>query len=102
MRETEDDTNKWRISIFIDWKNSCYLNAHITLSHLQIHCKLYQNSSDNFQKNGNDNSKVYRETITTPNCKGVWNKRNESGVITLTYIKLCNKQTEITARRCWL
>lgn len=37
--------------MFIDWKKSCYLNAHITLSHLQIQCKLYQNFSDNFQKN---------------------------------------------------
>lgn len=57
--------------MFIDWKYSCYLTVHITLSHLQIQCKLYQNSSDNFHKNRKNNSKVYKGTLTTPNYSAV-------------------------------
>ena len=51
MKETEDDTNKWRdYTMFLDWKNQYCQNDYITQDNLQIKCSLYQTVNGIFHR----------------------------------------------------
>ena len=42
MKEIKDDTNRWRDTMFLDWKNQYCENDYTTQSNLQIQCNQYQ------------------------------------------------------------
>ena len=48
MKETEDDTNKWRNIPCHGLKELILLSVHITSSNLWIECNTYQNSNSFF------------------------------------------------------
>ena len=41
MKEIKDDTNRWRYTMFLDWKNQHCENDYTTQSNLQIQCNPY-------------------------------------------------------------
>ena len=51
MKETEEDTNKWK-------DISCLWTGRITESNLQIQCNPYQNTNGIFHRTGTNNSKI--------------------------------------------
>ena len=42
MKEIKDYTNRWRYTMFMDWKNQYCENDYTTQSNLQIQCNPYQ------------------------------------------------------------
>ena len=42
MKESKDDTNRWRDTMCLDWKNQYCENDHTTQGNLQIQCNPYQ------------------------------------------------------------
>ena len=42
MKETEDDINKWKDTMILDWKNEYCQNDYTTHGNLQIQCNPYQ------------------------------------------------------------
>ena len=41
LKEIKDDTNRWRYTMFLDWKNQYCENDYTTQSNLQIQCYPY-------------------------------------------------------------
>ena len=42
MKEVKDDSNRWRDTMLLDWKNQCCQNNHTTQRHLQIQYNPYE------------------------------------------------------------
>ena len=50
MEEIEDDTNRWKHTIFLGWKNQYCQNDHTTGSNLQIQCNPYHITNGIFHR----------------------------------------------------
>ena len=42
MKEIENNKNRWRYTMFLDWKNEYCQNDYTTQGNLQIQCNPYQ------------------------------------------------------------
>ena len=83
MKETKDDTNRWRYTMFLDWKNQYCENDYTTQSNLQIQCKPYQITNSIFYRTRTKNLKICMVTQKTlnsqSNLKGKkWSWRNQT------------------------
>ena len=69
MKEIKDDTNRWRYTMFLDWKNQHCENDYTTQSNLQIQCNLYQTTTGIFHRTRTKNFTICMETQKTPNSQ---------------------------------
>ena len=65
MNEIKDDINRWRDTMFLDWKNQYCENDYTTQSNLQIQCNPYQIINGIFYKTRTKNLKICMETQKT-------------------------------------
>ena len=78
MKEIKEDTNRWKYTMFMDWKHQYSENEYTTQSNLQIQCNPYhifhRTRTNNFticmdiQKTSNSQSNLEKEE---------WNWRNQ-------------------------
>ena len=61
MKEIKNDTNRWRNSMFMDWKNQYSENEYTTQSNLQIQCIHYQATNGIFQRTRTNNFTICME-----------------------------------------
>ena len=65
----EKATNKCKNTLCSWAKELTLLKCPITQSHLQIQCKLYKNSNDDFHRNRKKNTKICMESQKTQNSQ---------------------------------
>ena len=57
MKETEDDTNREKNTMFLHWKNRHHYSDHTQVK-LHIHCNPYENTKGIFHRTRSNNSKI--------------------------------------------
>ena len=67
MKEIKDDTNTWKDTMFLDWKNQYCENDYTTQGNLQIQCNPYQDTNDIFHRTRTKIFLIYKETQKTLN-----------------------------------
>ena len=82
MKEIKD-TNRWKDTMFLDWKNQYEQNEHTTQGNLQIQCNPYQITKDNFHRTQTKHFKVCLGAQKTQNSqrypeKEKWSWRNQA------------------------
>ena len=55
MKEIEDDTNRWRNTMFMDWKSQYSVNEYTTQRNLQIQYNPYQATNGIFHRTRTNN-----------------------------------------------
>ena len=77
MKETEDDTNKWKD---LQWlcTEELILLKQTTQCSVQIQCKPYQNTNGIFHRTRTSNSKIFVETQKTLNSQSNLEKEEQS------------------------
>ena len=78
MKEIEDDTNRWRYTMFLDWKNQYCQNDYTTQGNLQIQCNSYQITNDIFYRSITKSLTICMETQNTPNSQSNLEKEKQS------------------------
>ena len=83
MNEIKDDINRWRDTMFLDWKNQYCENDYTTQSNLQIQCNPYQIINGIFHRTRTKNFTICMETQKTSNSKSnlekqKWSWRNQA------------------------
>lgn len=59
----KDDINRWKETVFLDWRNQYCQLAYTTQCNLHIQCNLYQISNDIFHRTTTKNSyNLYGDT----------------------------------------
>ena len=48
LTEIKEDTNKWKHTVFVDWKTWCCYYDNTNQSDLEIQCNHYQYSKDSY------------------------------------------------------
>ena len=79
MKETEDDTNKWKeiLSSWIRRTNVAKMSI-TTQSNLQIQCNPYQNTNSVFCRTGTKNPKIFMEPQKILNSQSNIKKEKQS------------------------
>ena len=77
MKETEDDTNKWK---HLQWLRTeeLILLKRTTQRSVQIQCEPYQNTNGIFHRTRKSNSKIFVETQKTLNSQSDLEKEEQS------------------------
>ena len=78
MKEIKDDTNRWRDTMFLDWKNQHCENDYTTQSNLQIQCNPCQTTNGIFHRARTKNFTICMETQKTPNSQSNLEKEKRS------------------------
>ena len=79
MKETEDNTNKWKdIPGSRTGRSNTVKIVHITKSNLQIQCNFYQSIKGTFHINRTKNPKICMEPQKTPNRQNNLEKKEQS------------------------
>ena len=78
MKEIKDDINRWRNTMFLDWKNRHCENDYTTQSNLQIQCNSYQITNGILHRIRTKNFTIHMETQKTPNCQSNLEKEKRS------------------------
>ena len=72
MKETKDNKELKKYTMFLDQKNQCCENDYTTQSNLQIQCNFYQTTNGICHRTINDRTKnftICMETQKTPNSQ---------------------------------
>ena len=62
VKEIKEDTNRWRNTMFMDWKTQNSENEYTLQSNLQIQCNPYQAANSVFQRTRTNNFTICMET----------------------------------------
>ena len=77
MKETKDDTNRWRNNtMFMDWKNQYSENEYTTQSNLQIQCNPCQATNGIFQRTRTKNFTIFYKYKMPRIAKAIFRKKN--------------------------
>ena len=78
MKEIKDDTNRWRDTMFLDWKNQHHENDYPTQSNLQIQCNPYQTTNGIFHRTRTKHFTICTETQKTLNSQSNFEKEKQN------------------------
>ena len=78
MKEIKDDTNRWRDTPCLDWKNQHCENDYTIQSNLQIQCIPIKLPMAFFTELEQKNLKICMETQKTPNSQSSLEGKNRS------------------------
>ena len=93
MKEIKADTNRWRYTMFLDWKNQHCENDYTTQSNLQIQCNPYQTTNGIFLEQ--KISQFVWKYERPRRAKAILRKKNGAGGIRLPDFRLYFKATVI-------
>ena len=77
MKEIKEDTNSWRNTMFMDWKNQYCQNGYTTKSNLWIQYNSYQATNSIFHRTRTNNFTICIEIQKTSNSQS--NLEKEEG-----------------------